>query len=245
MSTTRGSALVPAGARDTQASSFTQQGTVDWVALGQTPVQATIAVLGRLSSAGIELLTVEFGRAMCSKIPLGTHGEKMLREAMASLKACSSFGDVIWFGVGVRHILRILVQTAQGASLVALYTSLSESHGLSTSALILYEMSKQSGSPKELMPSFIQWEALVTVCASVLCHTTFGIRVDQLLKLAGYDHPTDVSSWAGHPQDLAKIILKVGSVAAGELLELHIVGGPACSWVAVYAGFVLGLRVSI
>lgn len=204
MSATQGSALVPAGARDTQGSSFTQQGTVDWVALGQTPIQVTITVLGRLSSAGIEPLTVEFGRAMCSKIPLGAYGEKVLRGAMASLKACSSFGDVIWFGVGVRHILRILVQTAQGASLVALCASLSESHSLSTSALVLYEMSKQSGSPKELMPSFVQLEALVKVCASVLCSITFGIRVDQLLKLAGYDHPTDVSSRAGHPQDWLK-----------------------------------------
>lgn len=245
MSATRGSALVPAGARDTQGSSFTQQGTVDWVALVQTPIQFTIAVLGRLSAAGIEPFTVEVGRAICSKIPLGAHGEKMLREAMASLKACSSFGDVIWFGVGVRHILRILVQTAQGASLVVLCASLSESHTLSASALVLSEMSNQPGSPKELMPSFVQWEALVKVCASVLCPTTFGIRVDQLLKLAGYDHPTDVSSWAGHPQDMAKIIFAIGRVAAGELLELHIVGGPACSWVAVYADLVLGLRVSV
>lgn len=83
------------------------------------------------------------------------------------------------------------------------------------------------------------------VCASVLCPTTFGIRVDQLLKLAGYDLRRDVSSWVGHPQDLAKIILEIGSVAAGELLKLQIVGGPACSWVAVYAELVLGLRVSI
>ncbi|CAO1604419.1 hypothetical protein XANCAGTX0491_007976 [Xanthoria calcicola] len=152
MSATRGSALVPAGARDTQGSSFTQQDTVDWVALGQTPVQATIAVLGRLSSAGIEPRTVFVGQAMCSKVPLGAHGEKMLKEAMASLKASSSFGDVIWFGVGVRHILRILVETAQGASLVALCAALTESHSLLTSAVVLYEMCKQSGSPKELMP---------------------------------------------------------------------------------------------
>lgn len=245
MSATPGSALVPSGARDTQRTSFAQQGTVDWVALGQTQFSASIAILGRLSSAGIEPLTVAVGQAMCSKIPLGAHGEKVLSEAMASLKACSSFGDVIWFGVGVRHILRVLVQTAQGASLVALCAALSESHSLSISALVLYEMSSQSGSPKELTPSFAQWEAIVRVCASVFCPTTFSIRVDQLLKLVGYDLHTKISSWAGHPQDLAKIISAVGSVAAGELLELHIVGGPACSWVAVYADLVLGLRVSI
>ncbi|KAL8930213.1 MAG: hypothetical protein Q9208_000830 [Pyrenodesmia sp. 3 TL-2023] len=245
MSATPISALVPAGARPNGGAPFAQQGTVDWVALGQSQFSASVAILGRLSSAGIEPLTVAVGQAMCSKIPLGAHGEKVLRDAMASLKACSSFGDVVWFGVGVRHILRVLVQTAQGASLVALCAALSESHSLSTCALVLYEMSKQSGSPKELTPSFAQWEAIVRVCASVFCPTTFSIRVDQFLKLAGYDLCTGVSSWAGHPQDLAKIISAVGSVAAGELLELHVVGGPACSWVAVYADLVLGLRVSI
>lgn len=148
MSTTPVSALVPAGARHTREPSFAQQGTVDWVALGQTQFSASIAILGRLSSAGIEPLTVAVRQAMCCKIPLGAHGEKVLSEAMASLKACSSFGDVIWFGVGVRHILRVLVQTAQGAFFVALCAALSESHSLSTSALVLYEMSNKSGSLK-------------------------------------------------------------------------------------------------
>ena len=238
-------ALVPSGARGAGGPSFAQQGTVDWVTLGQSQWSASIAILGRLSSAGIEPLTVAVGQAICSRISLGISGERLLRDSMANLKACSSFGDVVWFGVGVRHILRVLVQTSQGASLVAVCAALSESHNLSTSALILYEMAKRSGSPKELTPSFAQWEALVRVCSSTFCQTTLGIRIDQMLRLIGCGFRAHTSGLAGHPQDLAEILSAIGNVTSGDLVNIHVVGGPACAWVAVFADFVLGLRVSV
>ena len=237
--------IVPAGSQTSQGPGFAQQGSVDWVALGQTQFSASIAILGRLSSAGIEPLTVTVGQVICSKIPLGVYGEGVLNKAMADLQAFSSFGDVIWFGVGVRHILRVLVQTAQGASLVALCAGLSEGHDQSTSALVLYEIAKRFGSPRDLTPSFSQWEALVKVCSSVFCQSTLGLRVDQLLRLGGY---TDDALWGpspGHPQDLAEVILAVGDVASGLIQEIHISGGLGCSWVAAFADKILGLRVAV
>ena len=140
-------ALVPAGSQQNQGSDFAQQETIDWVSLGQTQFSASIAVLGRLAAAGVEPLTVAIGQAICSSIPLGIYGEKSLAEAMSRLRACSSFGNVIWFGVGVRHILRVLVQISQGAFLVALCSGLSEGHNMSTSAPVLYEMAKRFRSP--------------------------------------------------------------------------------------------------
>ena len=105
-------ALVPAAPQQNQGSVFTQQGAVDWVAMGQAQFSFSMAVLGRLSSAGVQPLTVGVGQAICSSIPLGIYGEKVLAEAMSGLGACSTFGNVIWFGVGVQHILRLLVQTS-------------------------------------------------------------------------------------------------------------------------------------
>ena len=236
--------LVAASGQGNQGSGFAQQGSVDWVALGQTQFSASIAILGRLSSAGIEPLTVAVGQAICSKIPLGVHGEKVLKEAMAKLQAFSSFGDAIWFGVGVRHILRVLVQNAHGASLVALCAGLSEGHDQSTSALIVYEMVKRFGSPCDMTPAFSQWEALVKVCSSVFCHSTLGLRIEQLLRLGGYTRYPQ-KDLAGHPQDLAEVILAVGDVASGLLQEIHFRGGPACSWVAAFADQILGLRVAV
>lgn len=159
---------------------------MDWVALGRTQFSASIAILGRLSSAGIEPLTVAVGQAICSRIPIGVHGEKVLKEAMAQLQACSSFADVVWFGVGVQHILRTLIQTSQGSSLVALCAALGEGFTQSTSALIINETAQFCGSPQDLSPSFSQWEALIRVSSCALTSSTFGLRFHQMLKLGGY-----------------------------------------------------------
>ncbi|KIW91259.1 uncharacterized protein Z519_08155 [Cladophialophora bantiana CBS 173.52] len=78
-----------------QLSSFSQQGNEDWVALGRVQNSASVAVLGRLAGAGIDTLTVAFGPAMCSAIPIDLHGEKVLQDAMKRLASRSSFGDLI------------------------------------------------------------------------------------------------------------------------------------------------------
>lgn len=239
------SALVPAGPQAVSGPAFSQQGSFDWAAIGREMVQIPVAILGRLSSAGVDVLTVVVGQAICSKIPIGIHGEKALSDAMSRLKWCKGFGDVLWFGVGVEHILRVLVKTSEGASLVALCAALSEGHNVPTSSLIMYELAKLAGSPNELSPSFAQWQAMVKVCASAFCHTTLGLRIDKLLKLGGYTDDVKLCRWTGHPQDMAEIILALGDVVTGKLVEVNVRGGPACSWVAAYADFVLGLRVAV
>jgi hypothetical protein len=111
---------------------------VDWVAVSQTTFAASVAVLARLSKAGLEPLTVAIAQAMSINIPIGVHGEERLKEAMSSLKTFSSFGDIIYFGIGVRHVLRTLVQTSQGASSVALVAALTEGHSTMYGFVFLY-----------------------------------------------------------------------------------------------------------
>lgn len=152
------SGLPNAGALVSQGTgtSFAQQGSLDWVALGNMQYSASIAVLGRLAKAGIDSLTVAFGQAMCTKLPIGSHGEKVLAGAMSTLTAKSCASDLLWFGTGVRHVLRELVQTSQGCSLVALCAALTEGHSITVTALILYDIAKQVGGPQELQPSLEQ-----------------------------------------------------------------------------------------
>ncbi|EXJ58906.1 hypothetical protein A1O7_06336 [Cladophialophora yegresii CBS 114405] len=226
-----------------QSSSFSQQGSLDWVAFGRMQYSASIAVLGRLAGAGVDSLTVAFGQAMCSAIPLGIHGEKVLQDAMKRLTACSTFGDLVWFGVGVRHILRDLVQTRQGSALVALCGAMSEGYSSEVSALVLYEMSGSMGAPGELRPSFPQWHALAKVTASVFVEGTSGLRIRQFLRLSGL--PQGRHKDPGHPADLAQVILAVGRLSSSAVETLYIQGGPACSWVAAFADWVLGLRVRL
>lgn len=161
---------------------------------------------------------------------------------MPSLTFCSSFGDVVWFVVGNQHILRVLVQSSEGTSLV--------SFARYWAKVIIYPhlpscyiMAKCACSPKSLKKSVAQWDALVKVCSGVLCYTTLGLRVDQMLELGGYDAGSAVFEGAGHPQDLAVVLVAIGSIAACRLLKVTVIGGPLCTWVAAVADFVFGLRV--
>ena len=233
-------ALVPLSNSNGSPTAFSQQGTIDWTALGRMQLSASVAIVGRLAAAGIESLTVAVGQILCNRVPIGAHGEKVLMESMAKLKSFSAFGDVVWFGIGIRHVLRSLVHTSQGASCVALCAALTECNSREASALVLYEMAKRSGSPHDLSPSVSQWEAMIKTCASIFTPSTFGIRVQQLLRLGGYPGTSDESS---DPRDIADALFAVGSVATGEIACIKISGVASCVWVAAYADYVMGMRV--
>lgn len=254
-------ALMPQGS----GSSFAQQGSLDWVALGNMQYSASIAVLGRLAKAGIDSLTVAFGQAMCTKLPIGSHGENILAGAMSTLAAKSCASDLLWFGTGVRHVLRELVQTSQGCSLVALCAALTEGHSIAVSALILYDIAKQVGGPQDLQPSLEQWQALIRTAAPAFNSTTFGLRVQQIARFApspaivnrvGSDENAhrfhkvmtgtiNTTPDIGHPTDLAKVLLSIGQIVQGNLHSVSLKGGCCCSWIAAWADFVLALRVLV
>ena len=233
----------PAGSAGSHTSSLSQQGSIDWVALGRMQGSSAIAVLSRLAGAGIDLQTVAFGQAMCLVIPLGIHGEKVLQDAMKRLTACSSFGDLIWFGFGVRHVLGDLTHTSQGSALVALCAALCEGYTTDICALILYELSRSLEPLGELTPSFSQWQALAKVTGGVFSSSTLGIQISQFFRLSGL--PQDERRDPGHPADLAQVIVTIGRLLKGAFETIHIEGGSVCSWIAAWADFVLGLRIRL
>lgn len=231
------------------AISFPQQGTVDWKALSQTTFSASLAVLGRLSSAGLEPLTIAIAQAMCTNIPIGTHGEEVLRTAMLSLKSFSSFGDVVWFGVGIRHVLRTLVQSSQGASSVAIAACLTEGHSSQYSACVFYEMAKLSKSSAELTPAFSQWENFVRTCSGIFATSIFSRKVGQMARIAGFNTPVSqydvASNRAAHPKQLAEVIAAIGMIQKGQWEAIEVVGGSDCCWAIVFCDFLLDLRVEL
>ncbi|KAH9871136.1 hypothetical protein J1614_006711 [Plenodomus biglobosus] len=243
MSNVNSPALIPTGGRN---QAFQQQGSLDWVALGNMQYSMSIAILGRLAKAGIDTLTVAFGQAICRRLPIGAHGEKVLREAMSRLTVRSCAADLLWFGIGVRHILHDLVQTSQGCALITLCAALTEGHSISVSALVMYEIAKECGGPQELAPSFEQWEALVRVAAAIFGATTFGLRVHQI---AQFGTPLSGGSRSNtdppHASDLAKVLVSIGQIVQGDTQTITVEGGLCCSWIAAWADFVLGLRVLV
>lgn len=206
-------------------------------------VTASVALLGRLASAGIEPLTLAVGQAVCAGLVLGPTGERRLQESLNNLKSFSSFGDAIWFGLGVRHVVRTLVQTAQGASCVALTASLAEVHNVEVTALVLYNLVKIQQAPIELSPSFPQWKALAQTCASVFKTSSFSLRVQTLLSMMDKWPDMDENPEACAPADLAEVLQAVTMVKNGKKRSVTLVGGPDCAWVIAYADWLLALRV--
>lgn len=230
-------------------SDFSQQGTVDWTSVANLTYSASVAVLARLSGAGLEPLTVAIAQCVCLNLPIGVHGERRLSEAMSTLKSFSTFGDAIWLGVGVRHVLRSLVQTSQGASSVALAACLSEGHSIQFSAYVLYELAQVMGSPSELTPSYSQWERYTQTCAGLFSTSIFAHKMEQLARLCGFTAPTHLPEHANNkvaqPSELAKTLRGIGLVQMGKLERIEIVGGPECCWGVVFCDFILSLRVEL
>jgi hypothetical protein len=232
---------------DEPGTGLSQQGTVDWTVLSQSTFSASLSILARLSAAGLEPLTIAIAQAMCVNIPIGICGEQKLAENMSSLKAFSSFGDAVWFGTGVRHILRTIVQRSQGASCVALAACLSETYSIQYSAQVFYEMVKVMESPPEFTPSFTQWESFVKVCAGIFATSVFGHKVGQMARLAGFTTPVAITepsrNRAAEPRELAEAIYAIGKIGTCKLENIHIMGGLGCCWTMVFCDFLLGLRV--
>lgn len=82
---------------------FAQQGSLDWVALSNMPLNASISILARLSGADLEPLTIAIAQTVSSKLPIGVKGEQRLNETMSTFKIYGSFSEVVWFGGPARQ----------------------------------------------------------------------------------------------------------------------------------------------
>ncbi|KAI4131441.1 MAG: hypothetical protein LQ347_002980 [Umbilicaria vellea] len=233
------------GSTARQSDVFNQQGTIEWTNIANFTVTSSVALLSRLASAGLEPLTLAVGQAVCSPLSLGPIGERRLQESLNSLKSFSSFGDVIWFGLGVRHALRTLVQTAQGASCVALTASLAEVHSVDVAALVLYNLTKIQNAPVELSPSFAQWQALAKTCASVFKTSSFSLRVQTLLSMMDKEPGMAPDSEVCDSANLAEVLHAIALVKSGEKRGITLVGGADCAWVIAFADWLLTLRVQL
>ena len=109
------------------ASTFRQQGTMDWVALTQKPVQFSFNVLARYSKAGIDPLTVAAGQAACTSLKIPWQVQEEMLERMSKLPSVALYGNVAWFGFGLKHALFDLIDRDGGLECLTLCGCLAES----------------------------------------------------------------------------------------------------------------------
>ncbi|KFY87162.1 hypothetical protein V500_07137 [Pseudogymnoascus sp. VKM F-4518 (FW-2643)] len=215
--------------------------------LSRSTVNFTVEILARLSKAGVEPITAAMGQAIFAGFNLDPDGQKKFSDTISRLKAFSSYGDIMWFGFGVKHIVRTLSETEQGTTCAAICACLSVSYDTFYCSKVLKAMADQQKAPNSLMPSISQWAALTNICSGAVSGSRFPQLVEAYSRLTqsflgdtrhALQETTSANALAGALLELAK-------VSSGTVRSVTFIGGVDCGWLAALAQWLLCLRVDI
>lgn len=235
-------------------TSFSQQGSISWVDLAKCLVSASIGFYQRLSGSDVGVDTATVGLVLGSRFKFGHFGRDNFLKALKQLPSMSTYGNVIWFGFGVRHLIRDLTTKEEGGVLVALCGALSCYHE-DVAAEILHEMVDILNPQENPAPSILQWKSLLKVCGGVLSTTDFPVKAETLMRKHSYlqylnSNATAVdpsSRLRGHasPEEVAKALLAVADLSRKKLESITVVGAADGGWLAAVAEWMFNLKVVI
>ncbi|KAL5001567.1 hypothetical protein BDV10DRAFT_8672 [Aspergillus recurvatus] len=228
-------------------SGFSQQGTLDWTQLARSSVSLSLEILSRLSQAGVEPLTLAIGQAISSRFLLQSDTQRTIQAALGSLRPFSSYGNILWFGFGVKHVARLLVESEQGMACIALCGGLSVSYDRFYCAQVLRSMTQLQSAPRHLSPSISQWSNLVDVCSGTLLSSNFPNIVEGFARLWYNAQNQDIWKQRGatSPHALGAALSTLADISCGTLERATFVGGADCAWIAAVAEWVLYLTVEV
>ena len=211
-------------------------------------VHFSVAVLARLSKAGIDPFTLQVGRAICTNFSLHPIAQGRISDAILALKKFGSYGDIIWFGFGVKHVVTDLAETEQGLTLVAICAALSTTYDSLYGARVLRELCGLCKAPQSFSPAIRQWKTLVELCAGILTSGHFNIVLDGFRRLVSGGHNAPELEANRCPTTylaLAEAILTIAQVTSKRLAGATFTGGLDCMWLAAVAEWVFSLDVII
>lgn len=228
------------------ASSFRQQGTMDWVALAQKPVQFSFNVLARYSKAGIDPLTVAAGQAACTSLQIPWKTQQEILERMSTLPCLALYGNMAWFGFGLKHALFDLTDRDGGLECLTLCGCLAESFTTFYGAQVLHAFCRHQNMFSALLPGIRNWHALLKPCAGFFAGSKFPTLIHGFACLLIPHSSSGMRSYeATAPEALAQALIWLIQVSSKRLKNITITGGIDCAWLAAFAEFVLGLRIEI
>ncbi|KAK6501392.1 hypothetical protein TWF481_009232 [Arthrobotrys musiformis] len=226
-------------------SQFSNSGQVDWVTLAGSSVKFTVDVLARLSKAGIEAFTLAASYSVLGQFKLGNRAEIQVYDSVGKLRAFSSFNSALYFGFGVKHIVRSLADSAEGLSIVSICAILSDFYGTDFTGLILREFFKLLQPPAELTPTLAQWRNLAQTCAGALSHSSFKHHLSGISRLYYGDGSGQDPPLRGDVTQIAAALYELNKVASGQTDESVFLGGVDCALIAAIASWLLDLNIEI
>ncbi|KAL8910019.1 MAG: hypothetical protein Q9171_004679 [Xanthocarpia ochracea] len=234
---------------------FMQQGTVDWVAFGNTIWSASSAVLQRFAAAGIQPITYGAGIALSSQLHLDRVGQLRMEEAIGSLRSIFGLGKVLWFGFGYQSFVHTMAETVAEIKCLAICSCLAEAHTETLAAWVLSELWRVSAFPEHYEPSHAQFLALVKASAGVVSRSEFGKVLDTMLGnqlwrdpsylLRGFRGLDHGSLEASNARDIASALHRLFQISRGEADHIVVNGGSECAFIAAIASWLLNLKVRV
>ena len=224
------------------------QGQVSWDAIASQTAHFSWGVLNRLSKAGIDTLTVVVGRATCSRFAIQAPVQQKIMATLNKLESFSLFGQAIYVGFGLKHVIADLAETEQGLACVALCACLTNTYDSVTAAQVLRELWKVQSGRHELTPALHQWQNLVEVCAKSLSKSQFPQLVEgmsRLVDVPGVPYHLAQLRQPAKPTAISKALQYLSQVSQGKLVSVTFIGGVDCAWLAACAEWLLSLTVEI
>ena len=207
-------------------------GSIDWVAFSKSTINFSVEFLARFSRAGVEALGVAVGQALFAQFDVPAEAQIRLQRSVSRLKPFSSASDLLWFGVGFKHPMRMLLDTEQGCSLVATSSCLLVSYENTYTAAVLNSLCHRSSPPDNLTPSLSQWGAMANLCAPSVLASQFPVLVEGfsrlLIKKSVIRMPENVL--ATSPDELAIALLELAPLSRGEIASITMIGKADCEY---------------
>ncbi|KAL4789363.1 hypothetical protein BDV19DRAFT_374297 [Aspergillus venezuelensis] len=237
-------ALIPSG--------FSTQGTIDWVSLADKTVSVSLGILSRCSAAGVDPYTLAVGGIVTKKLVLSPQGHRNIQDALAQLKSYSGFGNVLWFGFGVRSLVRTLGMRDEWRSLLAYCACLSECFPEEYAAEVVHDLVVAHHSPEEMTPSVGEWLMVIKACAGCVSTTKFPVLAEGFMRLALPAARAASGKFSEVPhkiqpqaRDLNNAVIALSHVASGDLSRVAIVADTvAAGWIAAVAKWLFNLSIA-
>ncbi|KAB5522997.1 hypothetical protein GE09DRAFT_487154 [Coniochaeta sp. 2T2.1] len=222
---------------------LTTTGQLDWTALSRSTITVSLDVAARFANAGVDAITIGVGRALGSRFSFPPEGQMELMSSLNQMKGVSSISNTLWFGFGIKHVVRTLAETEQGALSVALCAALCEGRAkLWDVGCIFREMCLEVDAPPELIPSIHQWNKLAGVCEGSLRRSHFPRVYHHFFRLLV---PQGTESPMTEAKAMAKALVALGRLSKGEILNAVFAGTGECALLAAIAQCLLRLPVEI
>jgi hypothetical protein len=252
------SSIVPSGSGHS-SSGFNTQGQLSWTGLVSSTFAVTVGILSRVSAAGVDPYTIVVGQKLSSIFQMTADCRRQVTDVLRVLPLYKGIGEVLSFGFGVDHLVRVMGKTEEGQALLVLCASLSECYHPDHAAEVLVELVRTSRAPETLQPSVSQWRSLLNVSAGIFSTTSFAVHAEKLMSLfpahlslghSGSGSPSQERTQmrkrgCASPETLAEALLAIGQVTRGEIESITILGSSNAGWLAAFAEWHFQLSVQI